>query len=280
MRQPSGTGTFAFPPAGKAVKTLVVLHVVAYVVYLVLLRLGVGWAADELALVPRDFVLRGRLWQPVTSVLIHAPTGVGHLLFNMLFLWWFGGPIEQWWGSKGLYRTYVLCALGGVALTVLAGLAVLPMGPDSGLYGLWTNGHMGASGATLGLTITWGAVLWRQKLNFMFLGEMEARTFVLVLVGIQLLTALSFDSTSSTSHFGGILMGFLIGRGYWADWTRKLSPSWLKNRMTQARVERKNREREKAKGRFQVIEGGRDERDTAGKPLWGGRKDDDDPIVH
>lgn len=279
MRQPSGT-RIAFPPAGKGVKTLVVIHVATWVLYLVLLRMGVDWAASELALVPRDFLTRGRLWQPVTSVLIHAPTGVGHLLFNMLFLWWFGGPIESWWGTKGLYRTYALCAAGGVAVTVLAGLLVLPLGPGSSLYGMWTGGHLGASGATLGLTIAWGSVLWRQKLNFFLLGEMEARTFVLILVGIQLLTALSFDSTSSTSHFGGIIMGFLVGRGYWATWKKKLRPAWLKNRMTQAKVERKRRQKERAKARFEVIEGGlEDDRDTAGKPIWG-KGDDDDPVVH
>ena len=283
MRQAMGSGGGMFPKAGRAVKTLVVVHVVAYVTFLILLRLGVDFAAEELALVPRDFLTRGRLWQAATSVLIHAPNDVGHLLFNMLFLWWFGGPIEGWWGARGLYRAYIVSALGGVLLTVLAGLAVLPLGPESSLYHLWTGAHLGASGAVLGLTICWGAVLWDERMNFMLFGEMRVRTFVLVLIGIQVLTALSFDGTSSTSHFGGILAGYLLGRGTLDRWWRALRPARLKNRMTKLRVDRKLAERERTKGRFEVIDGGRDGepgRDTAGRPFWGRKDDEDDPIVH
>ncbi len=271
MRQPSGTtGGLMFPKAGRGVITLVIIHVVAYVIYLVLLRLGVSFAANELALVPRDFLTRGRLWQAVTSVLIHAPTDVGHLLFNMLFLWWFGSPIEGWWGERGLYRAYIISALGGVLLTVLAGVAVLPLGPDSSLAYLWTGAHLGASGAVLGVTICWGAVLWNEKLNFFLLGEMRVRTFVLFLVGIQVLTALSFDGTSSTSHFGGIIAGFLLGRGY-------LRPGQLKNWRTKRKLDRKVKEQERRKSRFEVIEGGRD--DEVGPPIYK-IGDDDDPVVH
>jgi len=270
LRQPSGmTGGIAFPPAGRGVKTLVIIHVVAYVAYLVLLRLGVGVAMTEAAMVPRD-VFMGHIWQPVTSVLLHAPTDVGHLLFNMLFLWWFGGPIEGWWGTRGLYRAYVISALGGVLLTLLAGLFGLALGPDSSLYHLWTGGHLGASGAVLGLTICWGAVLWNERMNFFLLGEMRVRTFVLVIVGIQLLSALSFDSSSSTSHLGGIIAGYLLGRGY-------LRPGRLKNWRTSRRIDRKRKERERAKGRFEVIDGGLD--DSAGRPMWR-TPDDDDPVVH
>ncbi|NOY24529.1 MAG: rhomboid family intramembrane serine protease [Oligoflexia bacterium] len=247
-----------FPKAGKGVITLVVIHVVAYVIYLILLRLGVRFAATELAMVPQDVLLRGRIWQPVTSVLLHAPTDVGHLLFNMLFLWWFGSPLEGWWGAKGLYRAYIISAAGGVLLTLLAGLAVVPLGPTSSLFHLWTGAHLGASGAVLGLTVCWGAVLWNEELNFMFIGRMKVKTFIFVLVGIQLLTALSYDSTSSTSHFGGIIAGFLYGRG----WFR---PGALKNWMTHRRVQAKLAERQRQRGRFDVIEGG---------------KDSDDPIVH
>ncbi|MCK6507740.1 rhomboid family intramembrane serine protease, partial [Myxococcota bacterium] len=274
MRQRMGNvGGFSFPKAGQGVIRLVILHVVAYVLYLVALRVGVDFARDELALVPRDVLLRGRIWQPVTSVLIHAPTDVGHLLFNMLMLWWFGGPLESWWGTRGLYKAYAASALGGVLLTILAGVAVLPLGPESSLYHLWTGAHLGASGAVLGVTICWGAAQWEQRLNFMFLGEMKVKTFVLILVGIQVLTALSFDGTSSTSHFGGIAAGWLYGRGW-------LKPARIRNWLTHRRVQAHQAERAKQRARFEVIQGGKD--DEVGKPLWGGRRrdDEDDPVVH
>lgn len=249
-----------FPRAGGGVKALVILHVVSWVIYLVLLRLGVGFAATELALVPQEIVLRGRLWQAVTGVLLHAPNDVGHLLFNMLFLWWFGSPIEGWWGRRGLWQAYAVSALGGVLLTMLVGAIGAGFMPGTSLARIWTQPHLGASGAVLGLTICWGAVLWRERLNFMFLGEMQVRTFVIVLVGIQVLTALSFDGTSSTSHFGGIVAGFLFGRGW-------LRPARWRNAWIHRRVQAKAAEQARQRQRFRVIEGGA-----------GG--EDDEPMVH
>ncbi len=265
VRQAMGAGGLNIPSAGRGVIGLVVIHVVAWVVYLLMLRLGVEFAARELALVPRDFLLHGRLWQAVTGVLLHAPSDVGHLLFNMLFLWWFGSPIEGWWGARGLIRAYIACALGGVLLTVLVGAGVALLAPGSGLGHLWTGAHLGASGAVLGLTVCWGAVLWNERMNFMFFGEMRVRTFILVLVGIQVLVALSYDGTSSTSHFGGILVGYLYGRGW-------LRPARLRNWLTHRRVQAQAEERKKKRARFEVIEGG-------AEPRWQ-RRDDDEPMVH
>lgn len=265
MRQAMGTGGFNVPRASRGVIGLVVVHVVAYVVFLVLLRLGVTELTRELPLVPRDFLLRGRIWQAVTGVLLHAPSDVGHLLMNMLFLWWFGSPIEGWWGARGLIRAYIVCALGGVLLTVGAGAAVAVLMPGSSLGHLWTGAHLGASGAVLGLTICWGAVLWNERLNFMFFGEMRVRTFVLVLVGIQVLIALSYDGTSSTSHFGGIIAGYLYGRGY-------LRPSRLRNWLIHRRVQAEAATKAKQRARFEVIEGG-------AEPKWK-RRNDDDSMVH
>lgn len=280
MRQRMGSaGGFALPKAGQGVITLVIVHVVAYVLYLLALRAGLDFARDELALVPSDVLLRGRIWQPVTSVLIHAPTDVGHLLFNMLMLWWFGGPLEVWWGRRGLFTAYAVSALGGVLLTILAGLAVLPWGPEGSLYYMWTGAHLGASGAVLGITICWGAAQWEQRLNFMFLGEMKVKTFVLILVGIQVLTALSYDGTSSTSHFGGILAGWLYGRGWLKPAKLRSWFTQLRHRSTHRRVQAHQAERAKKMARFEVIEGGKT--DQAGKGTWGRRReDDDDQIVH
>ena len=81
-------------------------------------------------------VLHGQIWRLLTYAFLHSTESWFHLLFNMLFLWWFGSDIEQLYGSKEYLILYLLSAfLGGVAFE---------------LSGLTQNGPMyclGASGA-------------------------------------------------------------------------------------------------------------------------------------
>ncbi|HNP33699.1 MAG TPA: rhomboid family intramembrane serine protease [Flavobacterium sp.] len=64
-----------------------------------------------------------RIWQPLTSMFMHAPvysgsTGIGitHILFNMFALVSFGSPLEHFWGAKRFIFFYILCGLGAAFL--------------------------------------------------------------------------------------------------------------------------------------------------------------------
>jgi membrane associated rhomboid family serine protease len=214
--RPGGAPTMAggFPRPGKAITILIAINVVAYVLELVLLRAGFTFVAD-LFLIPAAVFERGHVWQPFTYVFLHAPEQPFHLIWNMLWLWMFGAPLERWWGAKRLVTAYAVCALSGAAFTLA--VALLIETPVLGWLssGFWTRPHVGASGAVMGLTIAWGIVFANEEMNMLFLGRMKGKTFVLIIVAIELLIALSFDSTSSTSHFGGMIGAFVLCKGLW-----------------------------------------------------------------
>jgi hypothetical protein len=67
------------------------------------------------------------------------------------------------------------------------------------------------------------------------------------MIVIQLLVALSFDNTSSTSHFGGMIGGYLLVSGHWrpARWAQL----WQRSKLVQ---KKKRLERE-----LRLIEGGK-----------------------
>ena len=73
------------PRPGKVVITLLGVTVGAYILELVLLRMGVP-LLEWLALTPSDVVGRGYVWQLATAALLHSPSAVGHLLMNVLAL--------------------------------------------------------------------------------------------------------------------------------------------------------------------------------------------------
>src|SRR5262249_10051649 len=71
-------------------------------------------------------VFDGQVWRLVTYAFLHDP-GVAsspggfywHIIFNMWFLWLFGGYVEERYGSKEFLAFYLLAALaGGITYTL------------------------------------------------------------------------------------------------------------------------------------------------------------------
>ena len=64
-----------------------------------------------------------RVWQPLTSMFMHAPiygqgssAGIMHIVFNMFALVSFGSALEHYWGAKKFIFFYISCGLGAALL--------------------------------------------------------------------------------------------------------------------------------------------------------------------
>ena len=58
-----------------------------------------------------------KLWQPITSMFMHAPVpNFSHILFNMFALYSFGSALEHYWGAKKFIFFYISCGLGAALL--------------------------------------------------------------------------------------------------------------------------------------------------------------------
>lgn len=250
MTQQRASGGIVLPSTGRGLIGLVIANVVGFVVYLVLLRLGLDGVASALELHPDRVLGRGHLWQLLTSLFVHSPFGVGHLAFNMLFLWWFGAEVEATWGSRRFVVAYLLAGLAGAVTTVAWGGLTHLVAPESGLASAWTTATYGASGAVYGITAAWGGLLWYEVRNFFLIGPVRVRTFLIVIVAIELLSALAFTPTSATSHLGGLAMGFALGRGW-------LLPDGLDGLLNRRRERAADAEHARKLSRFTVIEGGK-----------------------
>jgi membrane associated rhomboid family serine protease len=244
----------SLPPSSPVVLKIIAANVVIYVLYVIGLRLGLPYL-DRLLLVPREVLTEGAVWQLVTSVFLHDPVAPGHLLWNMVLLWIFGTQLEALRGTRSMLQVYAAGALGGALFTVAFGGLTHALAPaDSVASGWWSTAHLGASGAINGIFACWAGTLWRQRVTFMFLGELEARTFFAIFLGIELLGALSLGGgVSVTSHLGGMAVGLAIGR----DWLnlRRIRLK-LERRRIEAELTRLAKERER-RG-FKVIQGGKD----------------------
>jgi membrane associated rhomboid family serine protease len=125
----------------------------------------------------------GEWWRLVTAGFIHS--GLIHLGFNMVLLWWFGAPLEQGLGRGRYIGLYGVSLLAGSAGAILFS----PQTPT-----------VGASGAVFGL---FGAafVLERQA------GITRGPAFTIIVLNLVLSFVL--PNISIGGHLGGLAGGAL-----------------------------------------------------------------------
>ncbi|MBM7437892.1 membrane associated rhomboid family serine protease [Streptomyces sp. HB132] len=131
-------------------------------------------------------VAEGQWYRLVTSMFLHQE--VWHIAFNMLGLWWLGGPLEAALGRGRYLALYLLSGLAGSALTYwIADPA---------------QGSLGASGAVFGL-LGATAVLMR-RMNY------DMRPVIALLVVNLIFTFNPWGAIAWQAHVGGLVAGALM----------------------------------------------------------------------
>lgn len=129
-------------------------------------------------------------WRFLTTAFLHS--GILHLVFNMLALFWVGTALEPALGHWRFASLYGLSAVGGTAAVLIWGI-IAPLS-----LAVVT---VGASGAIFGL---FGAIFVMQKA-----AGMDTRA-VVVLLGINLIYGFIGSDISWQGHLGGLLTGLLV----------------------------------------------------------------------
>jgi membrane associated rhomboid family serine protease len=113
---------------------------------------------------------------------------VMHIIFNMLSLWWIGGPLEAALGRARYLALYFASGLAGSALTYLIAEPNTP--------------SLGASGAIFGL---FGATaILMRRLNY------DMRPVIALLV-INLIFTFGWPNIAWQAHIGGLVGGLVVG---------------------------------------------------------------------
>lgn len=140
----------------------------------------------------------GQYWRMLTSMFLHSPGFLLHILFNMLLLYMLGPPIEREVGPWAFASLYLGAGLvGSAAYFFVAGINARPA--------------LGASGAVFGLFGAWLAAGIRNRKTLQ--GRAMLRQIGPLIV-INL--ALSFvPGIAGEAHIGGFVAGFLIAFVWW-----------------------------------------------------------------
>lgn len=152
-------------------------------------------------------LLMNRIWTLITYMFVHE--GFLHLLFNMLWLYWFGQIFMQYFTGRTLGSLYVLGGLAGALLYVIA-FNTIPY-----YTGMERGWMIGASAAVMAIVM--GAAFYRPdvQLNLLFLGPVK---IVYIAIFAFVLDFLSLGNPMNpgghVAHIGGALLGYLFAIQY------------------------------------------------------------------
>lgn len=148
---------------------------------------------------------QGEIWRIITYQFLHA--NIGHLIFNMWALFFFGPHIEYIMGSKRFLAFYLVCGVAGALFSALLGSLML--------YGsAWPYvGMVGASASIYGVMIATAFLYPDARISLLFPPvTLTMRSFALIIIGIATLVifANGYNAGGEAGHLGGAIMGLLI----------------------------------------------------------------------
>lgn len=147
-------------------------------------------------------MLLHRPWTLLTYMF--AQYGIFHLLFNILWLYWFGRFFMYVNTPKQLFGLYIYGGLGG-ALLYLAAFNTLPYFADyDGLL-------IGSSASVLAIVV---ATAWRMpdfRVGLLFFGNVSLKWIAVVIVMLSLLNVSGENAGGNIAHVGGALTGAAYG---------------------------------------------------------------------
>ena len=197
---------------GNIVIRLIYINVAAYILSMLLsvifglFKISTAEILRSLYL-PADLLqLLRRPWTLITYMFMHAD--IWHLLFNMLWLYWFGKLFLYFFSAKHLRGLYVVGGLLGGGLYIAA-YNILPIFSNQ----LYSATLLGASASVLAIAIATAVREPEYRINLMFIGPVRLKYFALFIVLFDTLSIGTSNAGGHIAHLGGALAGWWFAKG-------------------------------------------------------------------
>jgi membrane associated rhomboid family serine protease len=212
---PSFLGSFA--ERGKVCKWLIGINILFFLIQVLTRSESGGWFTSALELNVQR-VLHGEVWRLLTHAFLHDPNRIFHILFNMLFLWWFGSDMEDLYGPREFLTFYLTACFTAGLVFFFSALAWMN---DPRMIGL------GASGGVMAV-LTLCAIHYphRTILLFMLL-PVPLWMFLVFYLAIDAHDFLMQNQTGTgvAAHLGGALFAGIYYKMHWRlnEWLPSMS---------------------------------------------------------
>jgi membrane associated rhomboid family serine protease len=141
-------------------------------------------------------------WTLVTYMFTHKD--FWHILFNMLWLYWFGRIFLEYLDQRKLVAVYLLGGLSGALVYVLS-FNVFPA--FTGV--LNKSVAIGASASVMAVVIAIAAYVPNYTIQLLLLGKIKIKYMALAIFVLTSFMDFSVNSGGKLAHIGGALFGYL-----------------------------------------------------------------------
>lgn len=196
---------------GNMVKRIVIVNVAVFIavnLLWVILRLTHAWATPPIYKkiihffsISSDWLHNlTHPWAIFTHMFLHE--GFFHILWNMLFLWWFAPIVGDLLNDRRMLPLYLICGLASFVAFFL-GTNIMPGGG--------VHYALGASGAVTGILVSAGILAPDKPIHLFLLGQIRLKWIVLAILLIDLVgVAGDVNTGGHFGHLGGALMGWIF----------------------------------------------------------------------
>jgi membrane associated rhomboid family serine protease len=143
-----------------------------------------------------------RPWTIVTYMFVHKD--VWHILFNMLWLYWFGRIFLEYLDQRKLVAVYILGGLAGGILYILS-FNVFPAFKDA----VSQSVAIGASASVMAIVIAIAAYVPDYTVNLLLFGRIKIKYMALAIFLLTSIMDFSTNAGGKLAHIGGAFFGYL-----------------------------------------------------------------------
>lgn len=238
---------------------LIIINLAVFVVMGVIMVITiVGGLSGVWSVIHEQFSLPARFtefltrpWTLLTYMFMHDLSGILHILFNMLIMYWFGKLFVEYLGSDKLIAVYLLGGIAGGVFYLLAYNTIPFFVTQSDAHRI---GMVGASASVNAIVVATATLLPNYTFFLLFIGPVRIKYIAAFFVFLSFLGSVGSNAGGNIAHLGGALMGFLymkqlqsgVNWGGWItvtlDWFRdlfkekpKVKVSYRKERTTPTR---------------------------------------------
>lgn len=217
---------------------LIIINVVIFVVFGVLMvilevsQFDSLWKSihNQFAIPAQFSEFVTRPWTLLTYMFMHDLSGILHILFNMLVLYWFGRLFVEYLGSDKLIALYLLGGVAG-AVAYLAAYNTIPF--YSSRADEYAIAMVGASASINAIVVATATLLPNYTFFLLFFGPVRIKYIAAITVFLSFLGTVGSNAGGNIAHLGGALIGYVYMKQLqsgvnWGGWIT-VTIEWFKD---------------------------------------------------
>jgi membrane associated rhomboid family serine protease len=149
-----------------------------------------------------------RPWSFITYFFVHIE--VFHLIFNMMFLYWFGVIIQDFIGNKRLVQLFFYGGLAGAAAFLLV------MNTVSFFIAKGPNFLNGASAGVFAVVVAAATIRPNYQVHLLLFGQVRIKYIAAFYVLWSFIETTGSNAGGNVAHLGGAILGFIFAKNFLA----------------------------------------------------------------